>query len=411
MRVSVRFAAAVGVAALGTVVATPALAAAPVAQSGANALTVSIAGEENGTGNVTATHDGSGEQRTGDTAPPVSVLKGQELFRGGALAQEASASVVDGLGRSRACAGLTGNGGAEVQIGSSRCLRPGRSLGLTLGNLDLSDTLVIDPESALGPLAETNPALQTVLGGVTGPLADTVAQTPLGDTGLTGTLDAVAGSCTAGPGTASGDAFLSNARITLTVADQQVVLADLPTHPAPNTHVPVNLDGATQAIVDAVRTQLEGSFEGALAPLAELPAQLQDQVVEALVEATREQLLQPLGDNVLDLVLNKQTRTGKDQIRVSAVDLSVLPAAREQLDAPLAGVQIGNVVCGPNGGVAVAAPAAAPSSSLPTGVSGGLESAPVSPAPRTPGNTVTLAAFALLVGAGTALSVLRRLRA
>ena len=411
MRVSVRFAAAVAVSAFGMVAATPALAAAPVAQSGANALTVSVAGEENGTGNVTATHDGSREQRTGDTTPPVSVLKGQELFRGGALAQEASASVVDGLGRSRACAGLTGNGGAEVQIGSSRCLSPGQPLGLTLGNLDLSDTLVIDPESALGPLAEANPALQTVLSGVTAPLADAVAQTPLGDTGLRGSLDAVAGSCTAGPGTASGDAHLTAARITLTVAEKQVVLAELPTRPAPNTRVPVNLEAATQAIVDAVRTQLEGSFEGALAPLAALPQELQDQVVEALVEAAREQLLAPLGDNVLDLVLNKQTRTGEDQIRVSAIDLSVLPAAREQLDAPLARVQIGNVVCGPNGGVAVAAPAAAPSSSLPTGVSGGLESAPASAGPETSGTAVTLAAFALLVGAGAALSVLRRLRA
>lgn len=410
MRVPVRFAAAVGVAAFGVVVATPVVAAAPVAQSGANALTVSVAGEENGTGNVTATHDGSAETKTGDTAPPVSVLTGQQLFRGGALAQEATATVRDGLGRSRACAGLTGNGGAEVQIGSSQCLRPGRSLGLTLGNLDLSDTLVIDPASALGPLAEANPPLQAVLGGVTKPLADAVAQTPLGTTGLTGTLDAVAGSCTAGPGTASGDAHLTDARITLTVAEQQVVLAELPTRPEPNTRVPVNLDAATQAIVDAVRRQLEGPFEGALAPLAALPQELQDQVVEALVDATRAQLLAPLGDNVLDLVLNKQTRTGPDQIRVSAVDLSVLPAARDELDAPLARVQIGNVVCGPNGGVAVAAPAAAPSSSLPTGVSGGLESAPASARPG-PTGTVTLAAFALMVGAGTTLTVLRRLRA
>ena len=61
------------------------------------------------------------------------------------------------------------------------------------------------------------------------------------------------------------------------------------------------------------------------------------------------QLLSPVGDNVLDLTLNKQTRPTADSIRVNAIDLQVVPAAQAQLGASLASAQIGNVVCGPVG--------------------------------------------------------------
>ena len=424
MRSHLRFAAVAGVAALSTVAAAPALAAAPLAQSGANAVTVAVAGNENGSGNVTATNDGSGENKTGDTSPPISILKGQDLLNAGVLAQEASAQVRQGAGRSAACAGITGNGGSVAQVGDSRCLNPGQPIDLSFGNLDLSDTLVIDPESALGPLAEANPGLQQVLGQISKPLAEGIADTPLAPSGLRGTLGVVEGSCLSENGSATGDANIVDTQLTLNVAGQEVVLAKLPANPPPNTRVPVNLDEATAVVLGAVKTQLEdmlaspaASGTGPLAPLGALPEALQKQVVEALVAATREQLLKPLGDNVLSLVLNKQSRPSEGAIRVSAIDLSVLPVAREQLGAPLASVQIGNVVCGPNGERAAAAPAPPKQpkqpSGLPTAVSAGYDSAPGAVAPQGEDhrNTIVLGAFAVLVSTGAGFVVARRLRA
>jgi hypothetical protein len=420
MRPHLRLAAVVGAAALSTVAVAPAAAAAPLAQSGANAITVSVAGNEQGSGNVTAKNDGSGEQKTGDTAPPISVLKGQDLIKAGVLAQEASATVTDRSGRSAACAGIAGNGGSVAQVGDSRCLDPGQPLGLAFGNLDLSDTLVVDPESALGPLAEANAPLQQVLGQITGPLADAIADTPLAPSGLGGTLGAIEGSCVSENGRATGDANIVDTRLTLNVAGQEVVLANLPANPPPNTEVPVNLDEATAVILGAVRTQLEtmlaapGAGTGPLAPLAALPDALQEQVVEALVDATRDQLLAPLGENVVRIILNKQTRTGPDQIRVTALDLALLPALEDQLDAPLVGLQLGNVVCGPSGQArAAAAPAAPAPTALPTAVSAGLEHAPqTAPTQHEDGrNAIVLGAFAVLVVTGAGFVTYRRLRA
>ena len=420
MRPHLRLAAIVGAAALSTVAVAPAVAAAPLAQSGANAITVSVGGNEQGSGNVTAKNDGSGEQKTGDTAPPISVLKGQDLVKAGVLAQEASATVTDGAGRSAACAGITGNGGAVAQVGDSSCLNPGQPLGLAFGNLDLSDTLVVDPESALGPLAEGNAALQDALAQITAPLAKAIADTPLGPSGLVGTLGVIEGSCVSENGSATGDANIIDTRLMLNVAGQEVVLAKLPANPPPNTEVPVNLDEATAVILGAVRTQLEsmlaapGAESGPLADLVVLPDTVQEQVVEALVDATRDQLLAPLGENVVRLILNKQTRSGPDQIRVTALDLALLPALEEQLDAPLASLQIGNVVCGPSGEATAAAPAAPAPTALPTAVSAGVEHAPQSVTPTQQDdhrNAIVLGAFAVLVATGAGFVFYRRLRA
>ncbi len=418
-RSHLRLASVVGAIVLSGVAMAPALAATNLSSAGANALTVSVAGNENGTGNVTATNDGSGEKKTGDSAPPVSVLQGQKLLNVGVLAQEATATAAGGTGRSAACAGIAGNGGSVAQIGESSCLNPGEPVGLSLTNLDLSDTLVVDPASALGPLAQANAPLKAVLSQVTGPLAAAVAGTPLGTTGITGTLGAVEGRCTASPGTASGTANIVDSKLILDLAGQKLVLANLPAHPAPNTDVPIHLDAATAVILGAVKTQLTTMLAadgatGPLAPLGALPDALQDQVITAIVNATREQLLTPLSDNVLKLTLNKQVRPTKDSIRVNAIDLQVLPAAKAQLGASLASAQIGNVVCGPSGREATAAPAApAPKAPrLPTAVSAGYGDMPAQYA--TPGSSHTadlmLAAFAVLVATGAGAVTFRRLR-
>lgn len=422
MRVHQRLAAVIGLAAIGSLSVAPALAAAPVAQSGANAAHVSIAGNGQGTGTVTATHDGSRETRAGDATPPISLLKQQDLLNAGVLAQEATAR---GNSTSAACAGIAGEGGSVAQIGDSACLQPGRPIDLSVTNLDFSRVLVIDPKSALAPMADAlNTPLQDGLDQITTPLREGIQDTPLGTTALGGTLGAVEGRCTAGPGQASGAANIVDSRLTLTIADQELVLADLPAHPAPNTVVPVDLDKATAVILGAVETQLTRMFSdarssepGPFAPLAAVPEALQDQVITALVDATRDQLLQPLQDNVLELVLNRQDRTGADHIKVGAFDLQLLPAAREQLGASLARVQLGNVACGPNRRPAPqAAPAPRPQA-LPTAVSAGYDdasaaskTAPAQASGDDHSMTATVVgSLALLTTAGMALLSWRRL--
>ena len=89
-----------------------------------------------------------------------------------------------------------------------------------------------------------------------------------------------------------------------------------------------------------------------------------------------------------------------------------MPAAKAQLKASLASLQIGNVVCGPSGRVAVAAPQAAPAKALPTAVSAGLETMPGQHAPGDDShNGFVLAALAIMLTGGTALVVVRRLHA
>jgi hypothetical protein len=239
---------------------------------------------------------------------------------------------------------------------------------------------------------------------------------------LSGTLGVVEGRCTASPGTADGDALISDAQITLDLAGQKLVLADLKPHPDPNTHVPVELDRAAGAITAALKTQLTnmlaapGAGNGPLAPLATAVTAVQTQVIDAVVANTRAQLLKPIGDQVLDLTLNKQSRPTPDSIRVSAIDLQVVPAAKDQLGASLASAQIGNVVCGPSGRAAApaaaapAAPKAAPK--LPTAVSAGYGDMPAKYAGQDDGHTadVILAAFAVLVATGAGAVTFRRLR-
>ncbi len=130
MRPTVRFASVVSAATLSVIAVAPAMAAAPVSQAGANAVTLSVAGTPNGSGDVTARNDGSTETKTGDATPPISVLGGQELLNAGVLAQEATAG---STGTSAACAGLAGNGGSVAQIGYSGCLNPGDAVHANWG--------------------------------------------------------------------------------------------------------------------------------------------------------------------------------------------------------------------------------------------------------------------------------------
>lgn len=414
-RSCLRLGSALGALSLSAVAMTPALAAGNIAASGANAFEMSIAGNGEGTGTASATHNGSKETRTGEANPPVSVLQNQKLLNVGVLAQQATAQKRGGEGYSAACAGVAGNGASVAEVGDSRCLTPGAPVGLALANLDLSKTLVINPASALGPLAEANAPLATILGSVTGPLAEGIKDTPLGPTGLTGTFGAIESDCTARPGNVSGGANLVDSKLILNVAGEEVVLVNLPARPAPNTDLLINLDEATGVILGAVETQLETMFSpppgggGPLAPLRALPEGLQDQVIVALVEATREQLLTQLSDNVLKVILNKQSRPTANSIKVRAIDLALLPAAQAELGAPLVGVQIASVACGAD--TVTLPPIPDPTekpkpdpvpTTVPAGIGGDSAGGGVGSSP----NGIVLAAFALLfVGGGTIVGI------
>ncbi len=328
--------AAVGAATLSAIAVAPAIAAAPVSQARANAVTLSVAGTPNGSGDVTAKNDGSEETKTGNATPPISVLGGQDLLNTGVLAQEATAR---SNGTSAACAGLAGNGGSVAQVGSSRCLIPGTPVNGTLSSLDLSKLVVVDAGSELEQLTEAQKTLVEGLAPLTDAVNDALgqAQDQFGNPGLVAGFGAVEGRCTAAPASASGDATLVNSKVILQLPTgapkPSITLLNLPVHPKPNTHLTTNLSDVLELILDAVSTDLNTSLDGALAPLDDaVVAPIKENIVKGVRE-NLEKNLEPLEKNLLDVVLNRQIRSGNNSIKVTALDLSLVPAVAPQVGA------------------------------------------------------------------------------
>lgn len=376
-RTAMRLGAVTAAAALVTMSTAPAQAA-TASQASATALRVSVAGHGSDSGTVVAVNDGSGEHKTGSTNPPVSVLQRQQLLNVGVLAQDATARVGDdGRGTSFACAGVAGNGASVAEVGDSSCLTPGNPVGLSLANLDLSDSVLVNPESALGPLSgPLQQAWDPVVDAVTPPLSSGLDDN-LGPLEIGGTLGAVEARCVAGPGELGGRANIVDSRLTATIAGQTVVLAHLPAYPPPNTRVVTDLDVVLHTILDAVEADLRDSLRGELAPGIQLTDALRTQVVDTLVRQVADQL-QPLEDNVVEIVLNEQQRSA-DRIRVTAISLDVLPAAKQFAGFPLVSADVAEVTCGPNGrhvapktAAAPPAPAAPGGAALPTAVASGV---------------------------------------
>lgn len=387
---------------IGPVLAAPP----PVAQSSATAVSGAVAGSGTDSGTVKAIHDGTAEQKTGPASPPVDVLGGQQLLNAGVLAQEATAVVDDqGRGRAAACAGIVGNGGSVVQVGDSHCLEPGAPVGLSLANLDLTGAVLFDPESALAPLGQLQPVMDQAVAPVSAAVSEGLA--PLGESGLGGTLGAVEASCTAGPDGVTGTATIVDSKITLATSGTELVLADLPANPPPNTEVFVNLDVVAGTVLDAVRTNLDTALDGSLAPLDAVIDPVQEQVVDNALAQVAPQLA-PLSENVLRIVLNKQTRTA-DSIEVTALTLELLPAAAEQLDgASAVTAELGHVTCGPNRQVVAENDVAPekealprPPAALPVAVASGVETQPWHDGLLVPGALVLLSALVGLLGHGT----------
>ena len=401
LRPHVRTAAALtGAAALTALSLAPAVGATVVSRANASAATVTVAGSGGGSGTYAATNDGSRESTSGTSRPPIGVLTGQSIINAGVLAQEATARTDS---TSAACAGLAGNGGSVAQAGSSQCLSPGTPLQATLGNLDLSKIQLAADDSVLAPLdTATAPLTDPVKQQLLKPLDDALAQAQaqLGNAGLTATLGAVEGRCTAGPGTASGSANLVSTRVDLNLAGKTTTLVTLPARPAPNTHLTTSLSSVATLVLGTLRADLNTAFDGAGAPLNAVLDPVQTQVVDNVLKQADGQLA-PLEKNVLDLTLNKQVRPTADSIQVTALDASVLPAAAPVTGSDLAHLTIGHVECGPSGRVAPAAAPPAPekkAAALPTAVSSGLATAPGAPrsATQEPIDRVALGAVGLL---------------
>ncbi|HEU5454934.1 MAG TPA: hypothetical protein VFU85_04550 [Nocardioides sp.] len=348
-----RLGALTGVTILALLTMAPALAATTVSQASANALTIAVAGNGHGSGTVTATHDGKQESVRGETAPPVRVLGNQQLVNSGVLAQEATASADgDGAGASAACAGIAGQGGSVAQIGDSSCLRPGQPIGLTFANLDLSDLVVFDEDTQLAPLNQaTDPVITQAVGPLTQQLSQAVTE-QAGNGGIFGgTLGAVESRCTStAGGGAGGTTTIVDGRIGATFGGRTVGLLDFPVHPAPNTKLVTDLDKVVDLFLNALRHDLNNTLDGQAAGLEAAIDPIQDQIVNAVIGEIAPQL-GPLEENVLSATLNAQARPAVDSIKVTAIHLEVLPAARAELGAPVAQADLANVTCGPNGRV------------------------------------------------------------
>jgi hypothetical protein len=337
-------------------------------------LTIAVAGNGQGSGTVTATHDGKNESVQGETAPPVHVLGGQQLLHAGVLAQEATATVDgDGDGTSAACAGIAGQGGSVAQIGDSSCLRPGQPVGLTLANLDLSDLVVFDRNTPLAPLNQaTDPVIQQAVGPLTQQISTAVTQ-QAGNGGIFGgSLGAVESRCTSTTGGADGTATIVDGRIGASFGGRTVDLIDFPVHPAPNTKLVTNLDKVVNLFLDALGTDLNNTLDGQAGPLKAAIDPIQKQIFDAAIGQIAPQL-KPLEENVLSATLNAQTRPASDSITVSAIRLKVLPAATAQLGAPVAEAALANVTCGPNGRRVSRTSTSQPLPAVPTAIDSGTE--------------------------------------
>jgi hypothetical protein len=384
-RTHFRVTAAVGALGLGLLAMSPAVAAGGH-QAGANAFSIDIAGQgAQGTGLSTASYENGHETKTGEIKPPFP-QPAQDNFKLGVLVQEATA----GPGGSAACAGLGGDGKGQITIGDSSCLTPGDNITGSFGDFSLSSLIKASSSAALANLpASTKTQLKpilTALGGTT-LITDQIDkaikdnQSKFGNGGLHVNLDAVEGRCTATGGEATGDATLTDASIRFDIPNQKpLTLLTLPTHPKPNTHVFTNLSDVLNMVLDAVDTQLTQGLQGNLAPGVQLTDAIRQNIVTQ-VHSQLEKNLAPLEQNVLDITLNWQQHPTPDSIKVRALNVDVLPAAKSSLKGnPLVNLQIGNAACAPVGSAVVSAPqASAPkvgNPKTPTGVSAGLASVP-----------------------------------
>lgn len=370
-RLFVRTGSALAAVSLAVLATGPAFAADHVAQASATALQIGIAGQGTDTGTYTATDDGHGETTSGNNSPALPALAGQRMTNLGTLAQDAATSVTGGQGHSVACSGVAGEGATLAQAGDgTSCLRGGQTITLDAATADFSHLRVLPADITRG----VDTTIAAAVAGAVGPVVNQVLA-GLGDATLGIDLGAVQSACSADSSGAEGAATVADASAYVQgpAPMGRVDLVSLPVHPAPNTHVVTDLSAVVTAVQGAVASQLGTMLGGPSGPLGALTmpagtttATVLDQVKANVTDALGPQLA-PLEQNVLDIVLNKQSRPGPHEIDVTAFDLRLLPAARQSLHADLVSLVLGHVTCGPNGRAAVAAPPATPAAHTHTG--------------------------------------------
>ena len=370
-----RFGAIIGAATVSALAVSPAFAAAGTSQATAQSVQLSIAGQSAVSQKITATNDGTTENRTNTSTVPViaDLLTGNNVVQAGVAPQDAHANAD---GTSYACAGLAGDqSGGIVTVGKSSCGIDGADLSLGLGAVDLDLVTILGTEGALtGPLGT---ALAPLTGALGGSIDDAVAQlrtaladTPLGQIALEGSLSAIEATCTADPTAAAGDAQIVDTagghtipvRVTIPDSDgvgtQTLDLVTLDVNVAPKpggTNLLINLDEITEALINAIREEVRTAVGGAVSALDAgllktlLTDTVQDTIVTQLVTALRPNLLTQLDANILSVTINDRTfgDAGKS-VDVKALRAEVLPAAAQFSGSSLISGTVGHVTCGPN---------------------------------------------------------------
>lgn len=348
----------VAVAGISTLAFAPtAMAAGTVSQAEATALNISIADNAQGTGTVKAINDGAGEQKTGELKPLVGDTLLPDLgVNAGVIYQDAKAT---STGTSAACAGLAGDGAAVVELGTGNCLVGGDNLNFELANLSLNPLTTAGPDSPLAGLdALTVQALAPVTAGIQSGI-DQVLQAA--DLNASLEAGAVQAWCTATPDSVDGNGEVTNPlQLVVDVpGDGANFVVNIPITTAPNQKPVSDLDGLTQAVINGIKVQLATMIQNRLSalttPLSDaLQEQVQDQIIANVVTGIQP-VLDGLEDNVLDVTINKQTRTDHT-IEITALDVQVLPAAKAGLGFNPVSLEIGRVKCGPNNRVAAGEP-------------------------------------------------------
>lgn len=344
-----------GVAAGALVVlsAGPGAAAEPVAQASAQALQITIAGEDPAiSGEFKVVHDGNKATSTGTRNPAIDTFSGQSFLQAGTLAQDAVAIVRDGRGLSAACAGLAGDGATLVSAGDGQCLSAGKNLNLSAATFEISDVEIV-PGVGPGTPQQVEDAVNKAL-------------KELGDPRLVLDVGAIQSFCTADPDTATGDSELVDVAAFVEFNGERLTLVEFPVNPAPNTMIVTDASDVVQDINAAIRKQLKTGLNGALGDLAPGTGQVLTEISNQVIAQIAPELA-PLEENVLSGTLNKQEfSNGGRAITVTALDLQVLPAAAEELDSSLLSAQVGRSSCGPNRVVTAVTQTPTPTPTTPT---------------------------------------------
>ena len=261
MRSYLRFASVIGAVTLGAIAAAPAMAAAPISQAGANAVTVVRRRQRAGHRQRHRHQRRHEETKTGETAPAVPVPRAAGFFTGGVLAQEATATAAGGTGPPPPVPGSPATADRSLNIGESQLPRPPATrsparFGPRLQRVALIDTDSPRARRVTGPLAPVTGVLDQVTDGRRRGARGHRRPVRRHGPGLQ-PRSVVGRTCTAGPGTASGIGHHRRRRHPVSGGGQDITLLDLPVNPPPNTHLVTEPEqGRSPRSSPALRTNL-----------------------------------------------------------------------------------------------------------------------------------------------------------